>query len=260
MRSSTERVRHRDEDALRGKRGGHVRCNDPRSVASRGRIAWNAIWRRAPRGPASDAWVTTSIRQRRLKIDEATFGTRSSDANHLGSSSHRPAGGCLRRGRPYSSSHEPCRSITVRIGSDRPADLRRDAACGVRCRIRDSISRDDRAHGAGVSSRRPAADLPRWGHVAAISDRGRGRSKPGVSPDSVKYEPVLRIGTDIQILRGPESASGYWWYRVHLEDGLKLRGGIDSGWLAAADDDGDPWIGEPGLDDRPGVTAHPERP
>ncbi|MFL5769148.1 MAG: hypothetical protein ACJ765_03635 [Chloroflexota bacterium] len=64
----------------------------------------------------------------------------------------------------------------------------------------------------------------------------------------------------MQILRGPASASGYWWYRVHLEDGLKLRGGIDSGWLAAADDDGDPWIGEPGLDDRPGVTAHPERP
>ncbi|HET9084453.1 MAG TPA: hypothetical protein VFN41_08625 [Candidatus Limnocylindrales bacterium] len=84
--------------------------------------------------------------------------------------------------------------------------------------------------------------------VMTISDRVRVRSKPGVSADSIKYEPLLRIGSDVKILRGPTAASGYWWYRVHLEDGLTLRDGVDIGWIAAADHDGEPWIGEPGLD------------
>ena len=83
--------------------------------------------------------------------------------------------------------------------------------------------------------------------VMTISDRIRLRSRPEVSVDSIKYEPLLRSGTDLRILRGPTAASGYWWYRVHLEDGLTLRGGVDTGWLAAADHDGEPWIGDLGL-------------
>jgi hypothetical protein len=78
--------------------------------------------------------------------------------------------------------------------------------------------------------------------VTVISDGIRVRSKPRVAADSIRYEPLLAIGTDLSIVSGPVGASGYWWYKVHLEDGLRLEGGIELGWVAAGDHDGDPWI------------------
>lgn len=78
--------------------------------------------------------------------------------------------------------------------------------------------------------------------LVTVSDDVRVRSKPRVSSDSVRYEPVLATGTDLRVLAGPVAGSGYWWYRVRLEDGLTLRGGIATGWVAAGDHDGEPWI------------------
>jgi hypothetical protein len=78
--------------------------------------------------------------------------------------------------------------------------------------------------------------------LVTVSDDLRIRSKPRVSSDSAKYEPLLAIGSYLTILAGPVAGSGYWWYRIRLVDGLTLRGGITSGWVAAADHDGEPWI------------------
>jgi hypothetical protein len=69
-----------------------------------------------------------------------------------------------------------------------------------------------------------------------------------VSADSVKYQPLLAAGTVLEILAGPVAASGYWWYRVRLGEGLTLRGGITTGWIAAADHDGEQWIDWYGVD------------
>jgi hypothetical protein len=87
--------------------------------------------------------------------------------------------------------------------------------------------------------------------VVTVTDDLRVRSKPRVSSDSVKYEPVLSIGTDLSVLAGPVSSSSYWWYRVHIEDGLTLRNGITIGWVAAADHDGTRWIDWQGGDTDP---------
>ena len=78
--------------------------------------------------------------------------------------------------------------------------------------------------------------------VVTVTDNLRVRSKPGVSADSLKYEPVLEAGTDLQILGGPVAASGFWWYRVRLLDGMTLHDGIADGWVAASDHDGTAWI------------------
>jgi hypothetical protein len=68
------------------------------------------------------------------------------------------------------------------------------------------------------------------------------RSKPEVSAASIKYDPLLPIGTRLQVVTGPEAGSGYWWYRVDLIDGLTLYRSVRSGWVAAAARDGTPWI------------------
>jgi hypothetical protein len=50
--------------------------------------------------------------------------------------------------------------------------------------------------------------------VVTVSDGIRVRSEPRVSDDSIKYEPVLPLGTELTVLEGPVSASGYTWYQV----------------------------------------------
>ena len=47
-----------------------------------------------------------------------------------------------------------------------------------------------------------------------VVDGLRVRSKPRVSDDSYKYEPLLPVGTALYVLDGPISASGYTWYEV----------------------------------------------
>jgi serpin B len=68
------------------------------------------------------------------------------------------------------------------------------------------------------------------------------RSQPRVSDDSVKYEPLLPLGTELQVVGGPVTASGYTWYQVEPIS-FALAGGISRAWVAAADHDGTPWIG-----------------
>jgi len=94
---------------------------------------------------------------------------------------------------------------------------------------------------ASVASPTPSAD-PFVGTVAVtVSDRLRVRSQPRVSDDSIKYEPVLPLGTKLQVVGGPVEASGYTWYEVEPVS-LTLAGGAQRGWVAMADHDGTPWI------------------
>ena len=76
--------------------------------------------------------------------------------------------------------------------------------------------------------------------VVTVSDALRVRSAPGVSDDSVKYEPLLPLGTELLVVGGPVEATGYVWWQVEplsfaLED-------ANVGWVAMADHDGEPWI------------------
>ena len=77
--------------------------------------------------------------------------------------------------------------------------------------------------------------------VVTVSDRVQVRSEPRVSDDSIKYEPVLPLRTELLVLDGPVSASGYTWYQVAPVsfDGLD---GPGYGWVAMAGTDGEPWV------------------
>jgi hypothetical protein len=77
--------------------------------------------------------------------------------------------------------------------------------------------------------------------VVTVSDRLRVRSAPEVSDASIKYEPLLPLGTRFRVIGGPVNASGYVWYDV-TPMSLALSGGIEHGWVAAADHDGEPWL------------------
>ncbi len=78
--------------------------------------------------------------------------------------------------------------------------------------------------------------------VVTVSDRLRVRSEPRVSDDSTKYEPLLPLGTELLVLDGPVSASGYTWYKVAPVSFSRLEG-PGFGWVAMAGKDGEPWIG-----------------
>ena len=88
----------------------------------------------------------------------------------------------------------------------------------------------------------PKPNFPKGAFVETATHGLRVRSKPGVGADSVRYEPVLPRGSYLNVLAGPEPADGYWWYRVQLDEGVMLRGGVTNGWVAASDHDGQPWI------------------
>ncbi|HEX9093677.1 MAG TPA: serpin family protein, partial [Coriobacteriia bacterium] len=77
--------------------------------------------------------------------------------------------------------------------------------------------------------------------VVTVSDRVRVRSAPEVSDASVKFEPVLPLGTELRVIGGPVSGSGYVWYDVRPVS-FTLAGAVDHGWVAMADHDGEPWI------------------
>ena len=77
-----------------------------------------------------------------------------------------------------------------------------------------------------------------------VSDRLRVRSLPEISDASIKFEPVLPLGTKVTVLDGPVLGSGYAWYHViaRLTDG---RGNVTktmTGWVAAAGLDGERWL------------------
>ena len=76
--------------------------------------------------------------------------------------------------------------------------------------------------------------------VVTVSDSLRVRSAPGVSDDSIKYEPLLPVGTELLVVGGPVEASDYVWWQVEPLS-LALQD-ADVGWVAMADHDGEPWI------------------
>ena len=77
--------------------------------------------------------------------------------------------------------------------------------------------------------------------AVTVSDRLRMRSEPRVGADSIKYEPLLPLGTELVILDGPVEGSGFTWYQVRpLAVSTLERPGY--GWVAMADKDGEPWI------------------
>ena len=84
-------------------------------------------------------------------------------------------------------------------------------------------------------------------YLATVSDGVRVRSKPGVGADSRRLLPLLPIGTELFVIRGPERAAGFDWYEVQP---LDLR--FPFGWVAAGRVD-EPWVGESsfGCADRP---------
>jgi hypothetical protein len=75
--------------------------------------------------------------------------------------------------------------------------------------------------------------------VTTLADDGlRVRSQPRISDDSRKFEPLLPLGTQLYVLDGPVSASGYAWYEV-----VPLASRTQpTGWVASAGLDGEPWI------------------
>ena len=74
-----------------------------------------------------------------------------------------------------------------------------------------------------------------------VSDRLRVRSLPEVSDTSIKYEPLLPLGTELLVVRGPVHGSGYRWYEVKPIS-LALNDRVEQGWVAMADKNGEPWI------------------
>jgi serpin B len=77
--------------------------------------------------------------------------------------------------------------------------------------------------------------------VVTVSDRLRVRSAPEVSDTSVRYEPLLPLGTELRVIGGPVSGSGYVWYEV-TPVSFVLADGAEHGWVAMAGRDGEPWI------------------
>ena len=93
---------------------------------------------------------------------------------------------------------------------------------------------------SATPSASPEAAIGIGSAVVTVSDSLRVRSAPGVSDDSIKYEPLLPVGTDLLVVGGPIEASGYVWWQVEplsfaLQD-------ASVGWVAMADHDGEPWI------------------
>ncbi len=102
-----------------------------------------------------------------------------------------------------------------------------------------------------------ASDDPFLGQVViTVSDSLRVRSEPRVSDDSLRYEPLLPLGTELKVIGGPTSGSGYTWYEVEPIS-LALRDRPGSGWVAAAAKDGEPWIALRGAPSHTPVPATP---
>ena len=104
----------------------------------------------------------------------------------------------------------------------------------------------------GSSTPVPNPTMPFVGRVVTTlaSDGLRVRSEPRISEDSQKLEPLLPLGSELYVLEGPVSASGYAWYEVAP---LASRN-LPSGWVASADRDGHPWIGAGAFDCPPVPT------
>ncbi|HEV8696937.1 MAG TPA: hypothetical protein VGQ89_04515 [Candidatus Limnocylindrales bacterium] len=76
-----------------------------------------------------------------------------------------------------------------------------------------------------------------------VSDRLRVRSLPEISEASIKYEPLLPLGTQVEVLDGPVLADGYVWYHVIAPiNDPNITARFLTGWVAAAGKDGERWL------------------
>ena len=95
---------------------------------------------------------------------------------------------------------------------------------------------------APTPTAKPVALDPFVGKIVfTVSDNLVVRSEPWVGDDSVMYEPWLPIGTELKVLDGPVSDSGFTWYEVEPVSFTGLDG-PGHGWVAMAGKDGEPWI------------------
>jgi hypothetical protein len=78
-------------------------------------------------------------------------------------------------------------------------------------------------------------------YAVTVGDRLRVRSKPGVSDDSEKLEPLLKDNIRLLVIDGPVEASGYDWFHVQPSGNFKPGQPWPSGWVAAGKD-GEHWI------------------
>jgi hypothetical protein len=105
------------------------------------------------------------------------------------------------------------------------------------------------AVGSGAATSQPTSLV--GSIVATLADDGlRVRSAPRVGEDSDLMEPLLPLGTQLLVLDGPMSASGYAWYDVVP---LTSRN-LPSGWVASASRDGEPWVATADFDCPPVPT------
>jgi hypothetical protein len=78
-----------------------------------------------------------------------------------------------------------------------------------------------------------------------VTDDLRVRTKPQVSDDSIKLEPLLWEGALLFVLDGPVAGSGFDWYLVQPMSEVDLQIHPDPpeyGWVAAAGKDGEAWL------------------
>ena len=80
-------------------------------------------------------------------------------------------------------------------------------------------------------------------YARVVTDDLRIRSKPGVSDDSAKLEPLLQKGVWVVVLDGPVQASGYDWYLVQPTIPRATAAQYPFGWVAAAGKDGENLFG-----------------
>lgn len=89
--------------------------------------------------------------------------------------------------------------------------------------------------------------------ATTVVDELRVRSAPSVDDAaSKKYSPLLPLGTDLLVIDGPRTASGYDWWQV-VPMAVEGLSGPGFGWVAAASRDGEPWL-------EPGTFECPRRP
>ena len=84
--------------------------------------------------------------------------------------------------------------------------------------------------------------IPADAYARVVTNDLRVRTKPGVSADSKKLEPLLQDGVRVVVLDGPVQASGYDWYLVQPTITSDTADPYPFGWIAAASKDGEPWI------------------
>jgi hypothetical protein len=78
--------------------------------------------------------------------------------------------------------------------------------------------------------------------VAVTTVEGvRVRSDPRLGDGVQVYRPSLPLGTKLLVLAGPVAGSGLRWYRV-APISLALDDHVRTGWVAAGDRDGTPWL------------------